>query len=215
MLPALHHAILDGKEFDVDSAFPARAMAMAGSEGAGWSVCVLPFAVEHDDEGWLESISFEGYEEDFLEGFEEIFDPSSKLDYDCPCDPTMIQDQAVRILWMKQVELIIEEISSTKKAKQVGVVETTFFWEDGEAVGVVMDFKIVDPSVARPDDEEDEDEGVIYHRQVSRQTLVGETPGDLAGFLAEYPPLIREDFDLVFGHQFEDPKDPKKQESRK
>lgn len=202
MLPMLHQAVLDGVPMDLDASFPARAKSIADNEGPGWSIAVLPFAVEHDDEAWLESISFEGLEDEFLEGFEGIFDPSSRLDYDSPCDPTMIQDQAVRLLWMKQVELIVAEISSTKKARQIGVVEATFYWEDGEPAGVVMDFKIVEPDASSSGDE-DEDNGVIYHRQVSRQMLVGETPGQLASFLAEYPPLMREDFDVVLGHQFE------------
>jgi hypothetical protein len=201
MLPMLHRSILDGKAMDLDESFPARAKAITDSEGPGWSVAVLPFAVEHDDEAWLESISFDGFEEAFVESFEGIFDPSSRLDYDCPCDPTMIQDQAVRLLWMKQVELIVAEISSTKKTRQIGVVEVTFHWEDGEPVGVVMDFKIVEPDASSHGD--DDDDGVVYHRQVSRQTLVDETPGQLASFLAEYPPLLREDFDVVMGHQFE------------
>lgn len=201
MLPLLHQAVLDGKPMDLDASFPARATSIAENEGPGWSIAVLPFAVEHDDEAWLESISFEGLEEEFLEGFEGIFDPSSLLDYDSPCDPTMIQDQAVRLLWMKQVELIVSEVSNTKKARQIGVVEATFYWEDGEPAGVVMDFKIVEPDASS--EEEGEEDGVVYHRQVSRQMLVGETPGQLASFLAEYPPLMREDFDVVLGHQFE------------
>lgn len=199
MLPALHRAIIHGSPIEMDQAFPTRARAIAESDSAGWAVGVLAFAVEHDDEAWLESISFEGYEDDFLEGFEEIFDPSSKLDYDCPCDPTMIQDESVRLLWMKQVEITVAEMVSTKNAKQIGVVETTFVWEDGNTAGVMMDFKVIDPDADNGNDTSE----VLYHRQVSRPILVDEEPRDLAAFLIEYPPLMREDFDIVFGHQFE------------
>lgn len=201
MLPALHRAILEGVDFDLDAAFPYRAKEIAESQGAGWSVSVLPFAVEHDDEAWLESINFESFEEDFVEGFEEIFDPSSLFDYDAPCDPTMLTDQAVRLLWAKQLELIVAEMSAQKKPRHVGVIESTFVWEGGDYAGVAMDFKILDPE---SDDDGNEHEGVLYHRQLIRATLIDEKPSDLASFLAEYPALIREDFDLVFGHQFDE-----------
>lgn len=198
MLPALHQAILNGREINIDKAFPARARALAQSDGRGWSVAVLPLAVEHDDEAWLESISFEGYEEEFLEEFEEIFDPSSKMDYAAPCDPTIMQDEAVRHLWTKQLELIVKEMIEVKKKKHIGSVESTFVWEDGECVGVVMDFKILD---SKSNLDEEGNDVLFYHRKMSRQMLIDETPGQLSEFLVEYPPLIREDFDIVFGHQ--------------
>lgn len=204
MLPALHAAVLAGRELDVDAAFPYRAQALAQSQGKGWSVCVLPFAVQHDDEAWLESIAFEGFEEEFLEGFEEIFDPSSELDYDIPFDPTMLADQAVRLLWSKQLELIVAEMSAQKKARHIGVVESTFAWEGGDYAGVIMDFKLIDPDGDDDDDDDGENgDRVVYHRQMTRATLMGERPGDLSSMLAEYPSLMREDFDLVFGHQFD------------
>lgn len=196
MLPALHAALLSGDPLDLNQAFPFRANALQ-SPGSGWAVAVLPFAVEHDDEGWLESISFDGYDDDFTEEFEEIFDPSSKMDYAVPCDPTVMQDEAVRHLWNKQLELTVEEMINSKKAKHICAIETTFVWEDGEFAGVVMDFKILDPDKSA----DEEMENVIYHKQLSRQTLIGEAPGQLSAFLVEYPPVMREDFDLVFGHQ--------------
>jgi hypothetical protein len=196
MLPALHAALLSGSALDLAKAFPARASTLQ-FPGAGWAVAVLPFAVEHDDEGWLESISFDGYDDDFTEEFEEIFDPSSKMDYAVPCDPTVMQDEAVRHLWNKQLELTVDDMIVSKKAKHFCAIETTFMWEDGEFAGVVMDFKIFDPDVAADENMEN----VIYHKQLSRQSLIGESPGQLSAFLVEYPPVMREDFDVVFGHQ--------------
>ena len=198
MLPFLHQAILSGKSINVTQTFPSRKSSIR-DDSEGWSVAVLPFSVEHDDEAWLESISFEGYDEEFLEGFEEIFDPSSKLDYQVPCDPTNMQDESVRHLWGKQLDLTIKEMITTKKNKQIGIIETTFIWDSGEFIGVVMDFKILEPQ--KQNDLDDHNDGIVFHRQISRQVLLDENPGDLSAYLVEYPSLMREDFDLIFGHQ--------------
>jgi hypothetical protein len=200
--PKLHEAVLAGKALELDEYFLTRAASKAESSGEGWSIAALPFAVEHDEEAWLESLDFQECAEEFREGFEEIFDIGSKLGYDAPCDPTHMQDEAVRMLWENQLGVAIRKMSEIKKPKQLGVVEAVCVWEDNEFAGVIMDFRVIDPQ-ARHDEEEEGGDGSVWRMQLHRPVLMAESPGSLAGFLAERLDLRRPDFELVIAHDFQ------------
>lgn len=189
-IPVLHQALLDGFQLDLSVAFPERARVLADSDEEGWSLGVLPFALRHEDEAFLESIDFVEFEEDFMEQFEEIFDPASQADYSAPVDPSMMQNEGIRLLWGKQLDLMVGEMARIKKSKHYASVQATMVWNGQELDAVVMDFRVGEDG-----------EEPLYHRQMSRQALLGETSAELAGFLASYAPLIREDFELVIQHQ--------------
>lgn len=193
-LPKLHQAILAQAKVDPLALFPSLSGINADQEG--WSFAILPFTVQHDDEKWLEEFGFGGLEAEFLTRFESIFDNESKLDYDVPCDPSNVTEAATSMLWAKQVTLSVASMSKVKRKSHVGVIETTFAWDEGEFAGVMTHFKVIDP--ARQSQEE---QGIVWQVRLTRPALQDELPRDISGFLLELPELRREDFDLTFNHQ--------------
>lgn len=196
ILPDLHQALLEGRDFSVDDLQPRGRLSHSNDEDApGWTVGALPFALIHPDEEYLERVDFEEFAEEFMEEFEEIFDGLSKLDYEFPIVPNMIAESGARHLWQKQVQITIEEMVRIKKPKHLGVIEVTLVLADEELAGVVMDFELGDPKVPG-----DDQRSLAYHRQIARGALNGETGQSLGDFLLGYPELRRKDFKVIFSY---------------
>lgn len=193
-LPKLHQAILAQARVDPRSLFPS--LAGVHSQQEGWSFAVLPFSIQHDDEKWLEDLGFSGYEPEFMNLFDSTFDAESKLDYSAPCDPSHITEAATAQLWAKQVNLSVANMSKIKRKSHVAVIETTFAWDEGEFVGVMTHFKVIDPA-----QQSQEQQGIVWQVRLSRPALQDEAPRDISGFFLDLPQLLREDFDLTFNHQ--------------
>lgn len=192
----LHLALLNGTAFDESKMFSRRELLGNGDKAeSGWTVGALPFSIIHSSKETLERADFNEEGEEFLNGFNDIFDPEEALSYAGPIIPNLIAAAGSRLLWQKQVWLNITEMLEVKTSKQVAVIESTCVMADEQMVAVIMNFEIGN----QPDGHDEAP--LSYHRRISRNALNGEEPSDLAAFLANIPQLHRRDFKLLMGFE--------------
>ena len=180
-LPKLHEAAWNEKARDLSGLFKQHAemvSAAAGTGNSGWSLGTIAFCIGHENLEALEMIDFADFAEDFEEQFEEIFDPSSQNDYRAPIDPIYLTNEAIRLLWEKQLQIASWELAEYRKKGQDGHVEAAFFMDGEEFAELGLEFWV------GPDKEKSP-----FRKSISRPALANEQEGDLAALLCDYEPL--------------------------
>ena len=187
-LPVLHEATLNEEKVNLEKYFKAHGDLVnspTDEKNSGWSMGIFSFSILHSDLNILESLNFEEYSEDFIEEFEEIFDPSSSCYYISPIDPMLLINEGTKHLWLKQLDLIVDDLFNSKKPKELMTISAMFVWDDNDLAEILLDFEC---------------ENKNYKKRLARPALLNESQGDLAAFLVTYEKLIRPDCQITINH---------------
>ncbi len=213
-IPQISKSIYNDTPIEFTKYFKIRenlknSMSASGSE---YSMGAIPFLLIGDNGNALDEITFDE-QELFEEHIEDIFPLRNFQDATSlsPVNPESMFEESMIRLWQNQLDIFLMEMLNTKKPQDTIVIKSTYIWNAGELIQILMDFQIYagEDSSNLPtwQDENEEDESSLsltYHKQMSRESLIDEEPGDLSAFLLNHELLMRTDCRLIFAHEMQE-----------
>lgn len=209
----LARATFEGKTMNLSEFFKAREIAREQNRTdlGGLSLGVIPFVLISEDPIALGMSDLDEDLDAFEEHCQDLLAPAFDTTIHCnaPIDPDMLTEELIKSLWNAQFNKVMDQMIAIKKPEDRGVVQVTHLWENEEMVAVLIDFQLyrVKHSKTKGGARQFEGEGghhlqeIYFDKQLSREALVMEEPGQIAQYIVEHPQVLRTDIDVVFSNR--------------